>query len=199
MADINQLSIVDIDVYGRSSQSGGALVHENDFAISNAIIFYLTSQRGDYLYESSLGGVLSELLFKLLTEDKAAQYASKIESEIITQFGAVVSDVSVVVTPNFTDRYYEINIFYISVRTQLSNQAIFYTKPKYSSEEINYVDVLFTGDNLLAFVTLQIDSGLNKPLVYNNDQKWYWNLFRLVNFNEESSNFQEIYNLINQK
>lgn len=200
MGDINEISIVDLDVYGRSSQSGGALTHQNDFAISNAIIFYLTSQRGDYLYRNDLGGVLNELLFKLLTEDKAEKYASRITGEIESQFGGVISEVAVTVTPNFTDRYYEIEIFYISNRTQLSNQAVFYTRPKVSSEEINYIDVLFTDDNLLAFVTLQLDMGLKKPLIFNQtDNKWYWNLFRLINFSKESSNFEEIYNLINQK
>lgn len=198
MADINQLSIVDLDVYGRSSQSGGGLIHKNDFAISNAIIFYLTTNKGDYLYRSDLGGILSELLFKLLDATTASRYSNIIANELQTQFGNLISDVTVSVIPNLKDRYYEIEIFYISNQTQLTNQATFYTKPRTSTDEVNFIDIYFTDDNLLAFVTLQLEAGLNKPLLLNqSDGKWYWNLYRFVNFSESSSNFEEIYSMIN--
>lgn len=200
MADINQLNIIDLDVYGRNSQSGGALVHSDDFAISNAIVFYLTSAKGDYLYRSDLGGDLKALLFKLLDEEMASSYSYTIKDILNKKFGAIVEDIDVSVVPNFIDRYYEVQVFYKSKRTSLTNQVLFYTKPKTSTEQINYVDVYFTDDNLLAFVTLQMDQGLNKPLIYNSsDGYWYWNLFRLINFNQESSNFEEIYNMINKE
>ena len=63
LVEVPQINLIDFDVYGRSSNTGGALIHKDDFAISNAIIFFLTSAKGDYLYSPNKGGVLSQLLF----------------------------------------------------------------------------------------------------------------------------------------
>lgn len=40
VTEVSQINLIDFDVYGRSSNVGGALIHQNDFAISNAIIFF---------------------------------------------------------------------------------------------------------------------------------------------------------------
>ena len=48
---ISQVSYVDFDVYGRPASQGGALLHKDDYAISNSIVFYLTSKRGSFLYQ----------------------------------------------------------------------------------------------------------------------------------------------------
>jgi hypothetical protein len=38
---LNQISYKDLDVYGRSANEGGALVHSDDYAISNSITYLL--------------------------------------------------------------------------------------------------------------------------------------------------------------
>lgn len=198
MADINQKSIIDLDVYGRSSNTGGALVHANDIAISNAIVFFLTASKGDYLYQPTQAGVMDEMLFKLLTPQKASFYQSKIAQELDNNFGALIDDISVSIVPMYEDRYYEVNVVYSSKQTGELNQAIFYTKPK-NLDSVGKVvtDVTFEEDNLLAFVIVKKEE-LSDPLLKNpEDEQWYWGTYRLVNFNEQSSNFQEIFSIIN--
>lgn len=195
--ETNKISLVDLDVYGRTSNAGGALVHQDDFAISNAIIFFLTTKRGDYLYRPSLGGLLDRLLFKLLDIDKARFYGEQIANELDNEFGALLDDIEVIITPNFEERYYEVNVYYTSIQTRESNQAVFFTRPKNEISQRVYQDVEFVGDNLLAFVALQKEKISDKLILNARDEVWYWGNFRLVNFNQSSDNFQEIFDIIN--
>jgi hypothetical protein len=200
MADeIKQKILIDLDVYGRTSSSGGALIHSNDFAISNAIIFFLTSKRGDYLYRSSLGGVLDKLLFKLLDPIAASSYASELTNTLTSEFGALIQGIQASITPDYENRYYLIEVYYISNLSGESNLVNFYTKPKSEVPiTIVYQDVDFEGDNLLAFIAVQKESLGDEKLIFNpNDNYWYWGNFRFTNFSAQSSNFEEIFSIIN--
>lgn len=199
MSDLNKKTIVDLDVYGRNSSTGGALVHENDFAISNAIVFFLTTRKGDYLYNSDLGGVLDKLLFKFLDENEAFFFSSQIQNELKKEFGSVIDNINVLIIPNYENRYYEIRVFYKSLITNQNNEAVFFTKPisMNNIESISYIDVDFEGDNLIAFVTLNLSNNYSKLVFNHKDGKWYWGKFRLNKLNETSPVFQEVFDLIN--
>lgn len=198
MPEVNQSSILDLDVYGRNATNGGALVHMNDIAVSNAIVFFLTASKGDYLYKPQDAGIMDEMLFKLLNPQKASFFESKISKAIEDNFGALVENVSVSISPMYEDRYYQIDIVYNSKQTGELNQAVFYTKPKnLDTVGKTITDVTFVEDNLLAFVIVKKEE-LTDPLLRDSESgQWYWGTYRLVNFNEQSSNFQEIFNIIN--
>lgn len=199
--EIQQINLIDFDVYGRPSVNGGALLHKNDFAISNAIVFFLTSAKGDFLYDPNKGGILSELLFKLLTDSYIRFYENKINEILSLEFGSLITNIKTQIKTNFEKRYYEVNVFYTSIQTNMVNQVQFYTQPKVKeSAEVIYIDINLTGDNLLAFVLLQKtypDQAPFKLELNKEDGKWYWGRFRFNQFSESSDNFQNIFDAIN--
>lgn len=203
ITELSQVNLIDFDVYGRSSNTGGALIHENDFAISNAIIFFLTSAKGDYLYNPTEGGILQSLLYKLLDQRYVNFYTDQITKILETKFGALISDVGVQITSDFEKRRYIVEVFFTSRQTSAVNQVEFNTRPIIrETSTITIVDINLQDDNLLGFVLLQLgypDQAREKLQLNNEDGKWYWGRFRLNQFSESSSNFNEIFNAINNR
>lgn len=201
ITEVSQVNLIDFDVYGRSSNTGGALIHQNDFAISNAIIFYLTSGKGDYLYNPTAGGILQSLLFKLLDQKYVNYYTTQISEALNAEFGGLISNISVEITSDFQKRMYLINVFFTSRQSGLVNQVEFNTKPTIKeTSTITIIDINLTGDNLLGFVLLQLgypDQARFKLELSKEDGKWYWGRFRFLEFDENSSNFQQIFDAIN--
>lgn len=192
------IHIIDLDIYGRNSTLGGGLLHTDDYAISNAIIFSLTADKGDFLYDIESGGILNEMLFNPMTVQNVNKYETLISNYIDEKFSLLVTDVRCQIKPDYDNRVYEINVGWRSLLTNNDNLAIFYTQ--YSGDVIGnnvIYDVYYEDDNLLAFVLLNKDI-IKDSLVKNiHDNKWYWGRYRLVNFNEGSSNFEDIYYTIN--
>lgn len=96
---------------------------------------------------------------------------------------------------------YLINVFFTSRQTNLVNQVEFNTKPIIKeTSTITIIDINLQDDNLLGFVLLQLgypDQARFKLELNSEDGKWYWGRFRLNSFDENSSNFDEIFNAIN--
>lgn len=202
LVEVEQINLIDFDVYGRSSNTGGGLIHKGDFAISNAIIFFLTSAKGDYLYNPSKAGVLNQLLFKHLDESYASFYGSQISEALRLEFGALITNIDCKVKANFDKRYYEVNVYFTSIQTNLINQAQFFTKPLVKETAmVVYIDINLEGENLLAFVLLQKtypDQAKFRLELNNEDGKWYWGRFRFNNFDENSDVFEDIFQEINR-
>ena len=92
-------------------------------------------------------------------------------------------------------------MYYTSVESNESNSLSFYLKAKPTNIVTqNYTDVNLEGDNLLAFVVLKKpDMPENSTFIKSmDDGLWYWNLYRFTNFSESSSNFNEIFSIINE-
>lgn len=201
ITELSQVNIIDFDVYGRSSNIGGALIHQNDFAISNAIIFFLTSAKGDYLYNPTEGGILQSLLYKLLDQKYVNYYTNQIIKILELKFGSLISSIDVQITSDFEKRMYVVDVFFKSKQTGVVNQVEFNTRPIVrETATITIVDVNLSGDNLLGFVLLQLgypDQVREKLLLNSEDGKWYWGRFRLNEFSENSDNFDQIFETIN--
>lgn len=198
---INQISYVDLDVYGRSASQGGALLHKDDYAISNSIVFYLTSKKDSYLYKPNEGGLLDSLLFKLMDEQLFSLYTTKISKKLKDAYRTLIENVKVNMYSLSDDdiRKIQIEVFYTSLLSNNENKVIFYVKQAEPKLDINYVDVYFEGDNLLAFVLLKKEDMPEEYKIMKNisDGYWYWGIYRFITFSESSSNFDEIINIIN--
>lgn len=195
---LNQRSLIDLDVYGRSANNGGALVHTDDFAVSNAIVFFLTAKRGSYLYNPNFGGVLERLNFKLINEATLREYSSLITTSIENNFSALVSEVAVIINYDFTknNKIIEIEIYYTSIRTEQKNLAFVYIKPKADMLEQPFVDVNLEGENLQTFVVLNVQN-VNAPLTYNQQIEVYtWGKYKLNKLQPGSEYFEYIKNLL---
>lgn len=198
---ISQVSYVDFDVYGRAASQGGALLHKDDYAISNSIVFYLTSKRGSFLYQPSEGGVLDSLLFKLMNPELFNLYTSKISKKLKDVYRGLIKDINVIMynLSQEDSRSIQIEVYYTSLLSNKDNQVIFYLKPKQNKLEIEYTNVQFEGDNLLGFVLLKKEDIPEEYKLIKNitDGYWYWGNYRLVNFSESSSNYDEIISIVN--
>ena len=133
---ISQVSYIDFDVYGRAASQGGALLHKDDYAISNSIVFYLTSKKGSFLYQPNEGGVLDSLLFKLMNPELFNLYTSKISKKLKDVYRGLIKDINVIMYNLSQEdlRSVQIEVYYTSLLSNKDNQVIFYLKPKQNLE-----------------------------------------------------------------
>jgi hypothetical protein len=197
-----QRSLEDLDVYGRTYIDGGPLVHYDDYAISNAMVNWAVSKKGDYLYNPPKGGPLTFLVFKNL-DGRTDEYTKRINEDFNTSFGGIVTNISTILIPDPVRKMWKIEIVYLSKLSGNSNKVTFYTKDQTITEQqsaipTTYAEVPYTNDNLLNFVLLHQDHMGAARLTYNSEMnQWTWGTYIFINFNTESSNFDEILTLIN--
>lgn len=196
--EVQQISYFDFDVYGRSSSSGGALIHTNDLALSNAIVFFLTLKKGTYLYNENLGGVLDVILFKRLSDRDLISFQTILSKTIQEQFEAFVKQVATQITYDFNSdsRIVEVQVYFISRITDESNLIYVYGNVKRDSLGVVLIDVNLTGDNLIAFVSLN-QLKVNSPLTFNSTLQVYsWGNYRFNNLKEGTEEFDIIKNIV---
>lgn len=203
----NLINLIDLDVYGRNSSGGKAQVHYNDQAISNAIVFYLTTNKGDFLYEPGKGSIFKEILFKNMDDSRIAMEETRIREEIEREFGDVVQDTDVSITLDSETKTLEVDFYWKSRETGEENAGIFNVAlPENVNTELKIentgrkIPVPYTGDNLVAWVSLNVDSPSmqNQSLLYDNrTDKWTYGNFELTNLSSTSPEFDEIITIIN--
>ena len=47
-------TIIDLDIYGNDRTDGNPIVHYNEDAVKNALILWLTSKKGDFLWGKNM-------------------------------------------------------------------------------------------------------------------------------------------------
>lgn len=198
MAD-TQTKIQDIDIYGRSDAAGNPILHEQDLAVSNALVSWFTSKAGDYIYRPDLGGVLDRSVFKLMTADRNAALKKFFTDEINANFGGVLNLINVTVTPDSTARLYTIEISYISLLTNKTNLARFDTKPQESKTPVvNFLQIPFIGENLTNFAIAHSYDLRGKKMIFDDITGfWTWGPFQFINLRNEDYNFAALYNYLN--
>ena len=195
---LSNISIVDFDFYGRSATNGGPLFHRNDYAISNSIAFFLTLRRGSYLYNPNIGGVLEGLLFKRISPVEITSYENSVTRAINANYGALVSQVQTRIFYNseYTKKIIEVQVFYVSNQTNETNVLSVFVNSKKEAIGVTLIDVNLEGDNLIAFVNLQL-TAVNQPLTYNATLGVYsWGGYRLNNLKQGTETFDYIKNLV---
>lgn len=177
--------LVDLDVWGRPGSVEGAL------AVSNAILLYIGSANGDYLYDPTSAGEVSSKLFKLSSVTDIPALIRDMEVAVTEAFSAYVGDVDVGVELNGRDWDFSISW---SDREGVDAHEIEFSEA--ADFEIDYgkeqVEVVYTGDNLLGFVLLQ---DVNEP-AQELGLGWRWGRFDLVNLRESDPRFAEIMGVI---
>jgi len=193
----------DIDIYSRRDNSGKPLVVRGDKALSNAIIFYLTSRRGDYLRNPGDSGVLVTLDFKNLNASMQNMEV-EMQMDLNQRFATVANVIRVTISPNYEKRRWEVEVFYQSLLSGNYVSIIIETNIKIAptSPVINYIDVPYTDENLEEFVEQNYDKQPDAFLTHEDlpdGSFWVWGKYRLINFSTESANFATILNRINVK
>lgn len=192
-----QVKLQDLDIFARSDANGGLRVLEEDLAISNALVAWLSSKAGDYIYRPDLGGVLEIPLFKLMTPQRTKDLQNFFRSKIEENFGGVLSLDRVSVIPDNTTRTYNFIIEYTSLLTNKENLVNFNTsqKPKEAAIKTT-VEVPFVNENLLNFVLVK---KIDLPgIVMQQDpitNLWIWGPYIFTNLRNIDYNFQEIFDI----
>lgn len=181
-------SLADIDVYGRTTTDGTPKIQQGDNAISNALILYLTSRKGDFVNQPTFGGPLEFMLFKNLirnTED----IETKIANEINTIFGNLITLQEVSVEPDFLGRQWLVDIVYKGNATGDLSKVQYYAnsaQSQFNAPKVftsnRYVDIHYSGENLYNFVLLKKEEIPGERLVKNSeDNLYYCGFYRFSN------------------
>lgn len=203
MADNNtiatELEIVDIDVYGRTDNVGNLILHNQDYAISNCLVFWLTSKAGDYIYFPELGGPLERLKFKLMNLTTVTNLTTFLSNTINEYFGNVLTLQSVIVSPDNKKRILFVEVQYISKVTNDPNKVNFTIKKSDTPVTNNTrYPVPYVGDNLVNFVLTQIVNYQGQKLTFSDSENnWIWGPFIFTNLNDSMEEFTIIQDIIN--
>jgi len=190
--------LTDIDVYSRLDKEKKLTQHLQDDAISNAMIFFLSTVQGDFLFEPQRGGILKKLLFKVINEERIFETTKEIKNELESEFGKYAKNIEVFIDHYSDTRLTEIQIYWNSIITNEENQVLFYSR-NYKDSQIKKTEIPFIDDNLLTFVIMKKPENENKKLIKNLLTNYYeWGNYIFINFNESSSNFNEIENICNE-
>lgn len=196
MQTVDRIKYADIDLYGREDASGAIREYADDLAVSNAMVNWLTSKIGDYIYDPLLGGVLDQSLFKLMTQGKTEAIHDYFYNVITQNFGGVMTIDKIVVNPDFENLTYEIEISYVSTLTNEVNLVQFSTRPPQSKGFEDFTEVPYVNTNLTNFVNMKLPL-LPGVMIVKDDTTgiWTWGPYRLVNLREEDPNFMTLLRL----
>jgi hypothetical protein len=192
------LNLIDIDIYDRTDNRGAPLSFEDGEAVGNAITAYLTARKGDYYRKPTFGGLLDDLLFRVQRTEYSTKEAD-ILADLQEKFAFFVTINSVTITPDPIERLIQVDVTYTISRTQEAASLTVFKRfvPKYV-KDITYIDVPFAGENLVNFITSEIEIQPKSPLIFNPQfQLFTWNHYRFTNFSANSDEFQYILELLN--
>lgn len=191
--DIIAKHFEDVDIYGRETVDGEAIVHIDDFALSNALVFWATSKRGDFLYQPNEGGPLDFLKFKPLYKEK--EVANKFLDKINSAFGIYITLLKMSVIPDYESRVWQFDVIYKSNLTGTKNQVQFFVRGKFPENRVEEID--YTGTNLINFVSL-VKPDMGKQLLRKRvDSLYSWGNFVFTNLTETSPEYSEVLAIIN--
>ena len=106
--------IQDIDLYGTLIPDGSLKEYYNQDAVSNALLNWLNSKRGEYVMNHTAGGVLDATLFKNINEANIALLKLTLFTDLQERFSPSITVQDIIVTPDYTLRLLEITIKYIN-------------------------------------------------------------------------------------
>lgn len=192
-------AIVDVDLYGRQDTSGGPTSYQDDEAIRNAMLLWLSSSRGDFLYRPREGGPLTMLLFKPLISNTEA-YEFRLRESIQEAFGSYVQVKAVSITPDRVNYVWRITIATLSLLTggPLNLQVNTPSQRPRLDQPSATQNISYVGAQLLTWVQTTKPTYPAERLLYNEQTaQWYWGKYVFTELVETDPFFAEILTTIN--
>jgi len=172
----------DIDIYDRKNNLGESLTYKDATAVNNAVLAYLVTKKGSYLYRPTFGSPLDILEFKNLDILQISNYSGRIAQIIQNNFSRYISNVIVTLNPNYETKTIEVTLQYLSL---LANETITNTLIKraygfnYLTEK-KYVEVELEKENLIRWIEAEVMRQPKASLLYDSSvQSWVWNNYKL--------------------
>jgi len=193
---VAQTVLYDADCLGREGPDGGLREYTQDKAISNALMTWLSSKPGDFVYQPRVGGILVQLQFKLMSPDRIREATALLKSVISENFGKVIRVTECSVVPDKLTRTNRITINYISLLTNTQNTVIFDTR-QVTQPIKEVVNVPYIGDNLMNFILVKLPD--YPGILMTQDEVtglWGWGPYVFTNLVNTDPAFQSYYNVI---
>jgi hypothetical protein len=187
----------DIDIYGREINTGAPKEHFEQEAVKNALTLWLTSKKGEFLYQPELGGILTPSIFKLMSDNNLDLLAFKIRNAINNSFFPSIQLTSLDLNPNYEQRMLEISIQYINPVSLREEAVLIYLNAPQPEKRWSYEEIAYVGENLRNFVLLKKPENIDKKLLYNSDGVWVYGKYQLTNLTTEDAYFNEILEICN--
>lgn len=188
----------DFDLEAKTYNNGNAVVYENDDAIKNSVLLWLTSSRGDFLKNPDAGGMLDFFLFKNITTERLRLLGFSLYNEMYFTFLGLIKILDINIVPNYTQRYIQIEITYQIIESeQVIKEELIIDKPV-NNKTKTYIEIDYIEENLYNFVKIQKNSHQDKKLKFDTTlNSWIWGEFKLVNLTESDPYFAQILELCN--
>lgn len=176
--------IQDIDIYGGETSKGIPIEIFDEDALKNALILWLTSNRGEFLKKPEMGGILKILQFKKLSHSILQRVRFTIKNAITNYFQPSIKLIAINIYPINERRYLEIEIIYQGLFTGREEKIAFYTDGERKVEDFKYQEIFHTGETLRNFIFVLKPTYPNTKLLYNyTEDCWMWGKFKFINFN----------------
>lgn len=192
------MNLHDVDIYGREDSKGQPLVYYDEEAIKNALYLWLTSKKGDFIKNPSLGGIFDKSLFKNLNKKNLSLLKTRI-TVALEEFTPAITILGLSVEPDYENRLWEINIQYKTALTNKAQALSIYTKDMSKRISLEYVEVDYLGDNLKNFCIIKKPEMKGSILEFDVERdRWKWGSYLLnPEFGTSSDNFEEILTICN--
>jgi hypothetical protein len=188
----------DFDIYGREHDDGSPFYFQDDEALNNALILWITSSKGDFIRNPEEGGILNKYLFKNMTPTMIEQLQFSLSNAILRRFSGMLTLNSININPEKVSRSIKIDLYYTSLATNKPSIATLYIDEFPTIVYYKYQDVGYVGDNLYNFVVLKKPSMTGRKMTYNiEEESWTWGKFKFINLTTSDSRFSDILAYIN--
>ena len=190
--------VIDLDIWGNVDAQGSITEHNNGDALKIALTLWLTYKGGEILFNPDDGGVLDEALFRVVTTDNSDKISFSLRNAIINYFEPEIQLTEVLVTPDYENRRYEIEVSYYNNQQDISDTVIIYTKEINQVVEKSYQIVTYIEENLYNFCITNKDNQPNEILRFDGDKATFvWGLYEFTNLEASDSYFPLILQLLN--
>lgn len=183
----------DIDIYARDNASGEPITYLGAAAIKNAVTFWLSSKRGDYLMEPTAGGPLDVSQFKTMNPDNLQNLKFQLLTALSTQFQPSIEIQSIDFFPDYQNRMLEIRIVYSIPGEGVIDIVSLFTNSNYETVNFEYTPVDYVGDNLYEFFVIKKPDQRQNRLIYDYEMNnWKWGKFKFPNLTPLDPRFEDI-------
>ena len=188
----------DLNIYGQELPSGEATEVYDDDCIGNSLVMWLTSKRGDFLMQPNVGGLLSDVDFKLMSNLNIDLLIFKIQTELALNFSNLLTPTNIQVLPNYTERYIEIKISYSVNSTQQNKTVSIYIDTVIKPDKFVYEDISYTGQNLESFVLVTKSTMAGKILQWNFEENCFcYGRYKFLLFSDSDPFYSNIISICN--
>jgi len=192
-------NLMDIDIQGLEDTPGIAREYYDEEAIKNALLLWLTSKKGEFLYNPNDGGILEVLIFKTITESLINKLRFKILNGITIKFAPQVRVEKLNIIPDYERRILKVDLEYTGVVTEQTERLVFFTRANYENVNYTYQDIEYIEENLYNFCVVKKPSQTGKKLLYDSrEESWIWGEFKFINLTPVDLYFTQILELCNQ-